>query len=118
MSNEQITVVKNMAAQGDMMIRRINKLPEGLTKRESTKGQHILAHSETGHHHSVADEVAVVYDGPEKDMICYLSIEGEHADIIHHRSFDTHKPLRLTKGTYEIRRQREHTPAGWRRVED
>lgn len=34
------------------------------------------------------------------------------------RSFDTHESILLKGGTYEIRRQREYTPEGWRRVED
>lgn len=55
----------------------------------------------------------------ERDpMICYLQIAGDFADVVHHRPHDTHETLRLVRGIYEVRRQREWTPEGWRRVED
>jgi len=42
------------ASQGDLMLKRINKLPEGLTAKKPGKdGLHIVAHSETGHHHTI-----------------------------------------------------------------
>lgn len=112
-------VIKKMGAQGDMMIIRRDNLPNDLTPREPVSGKYVLAHSETGHHHSVEDECCQVFDGRDNfGMICYLKVEGEYADIVHHRSYDTHETLRLPKGNYEIRRQREYTPEGWRRVED
>lgn len=50
-------------------------------------------------------------------MICYLSISDPTA-LTHERSFDTHEPILLNPGIYEVRRQREYTPQGWRRIED
>ena len=32
--------------------------------------------------------------------------------------FDTHEPIMLDDGIYRLRRQREYTPEGYRRVED
>lgn len=111
-----------MAAQGDVLFRRVGALPEGL---ERVTGPVVVAHSETGHHHSidVTDGVAMFRD-PRDPLVCYLTLEGvEHADVVHHRSFDTHATLRLVgdlvaRTVWQVRRQREWTPAGLRRVED
>ena len=40
------------------------------------------------------------------------------AILEHHRSIDTHEALEIKPGIYEIRRQREYTPQGFRRVAD
>jgi len=39
-------------------------------------------------------------------------------ELRHERSFDTHAPITIDKGKYEIRRQREYTLEGWRKIED
>jgi hypothetical protein len=36
----------------------------------------------------------------------------------HLRSYDMHAPITIKPGIYELRRQREYTPEGWRRVAD
>lgn len=111
--------VTNMAAQGDVIFRRIDKLP-GEAKREERRGALVVAHSETGHHHSI-DDVGVIRYDVGNPMICYLQLAGvDHADVIHHRPWDTHETLRLLgeDSIWEVRRQREWTPEGWRRVED
>lgn len=106
-------------AQGDILIRRIDKLPKDVIKAKSEKGKFIVAHSETGHHHSVMEHPGVQYYTTKDPMVAYLSvIEDVEAKLEHERSFDTHESILLKGGTYEIRRQREHTPQGWRRVED
>jgi len=49
----------------------------------------------------------------------YLEVSGfEPAVLEHHRSFDTHEALEIKPGIYEIRRQREYTPQGFRRAAD
>lgn len=105
--------VKQLAAQGDVMFRRVDAVPKGLVADQP--GEVVVAHSETGHHHVVEGKLVKLF---RKDpMICYLSL-GADADVVHKRPFDTHETLRLGKGIWEVRRQREHTPEGWRRVED
>ena len=108
----------NQAAQGDILITRVQKLPKDVVKAKPCNGKFIVAHSETGHHHSVAER-GVQYFTTKNPMVAYLSVINDvEAKLEHERSFDTHEPLLLKGGTYEIRRQREHTPQGWRRVED
>ena len=110
---------ENMACQGDILIRRIDKLPKDVIKAKPEKGKFIVAHSETGHHHSVAEHPGVQYFTTPDPMVAYITvIEDVEAKLEHERSFDTHESILLKGGTYEIRRQREHTPQGWRRVQD
>ena len=57
-------------------------------------------------------------------MRAYLRVPaGDYADVVHRRPWDTHQTLRLLADgggdtIYEIGRQREYVPDGWRRVED
>lgn len=109
----------NCAAQGDLLIRRIDKLPEGLTKVKAEKGGFIVAHSETGHHHVIARKPGVeVFNGSDT-LVSYLKVIDQTETTLEHlRNFDTHESILVKGGTYEIRRQREYTPEGWRRVVD
>lgn len=114
--------IKQTAFQGDIMLSRVDQLPEGCTEVPAENGRHVLAHSETGHNHDCDAFGIRMFQSPDP-MTCYLVMETVHqADIIHHRDFDTHETLRLLGGgpdsVWRIRRQREHTPEGWRRIED
>ena len=111
--------VKTMAAQGDVLLRRVDRIPDGTETTEAQREGSLLivAHSETGHHHAI-DAVDARLLETQGGLVAYLVVDGAYADLVHHRSFDTHAPLRLPKGTWEIRRQREHTPEGWQRVAD
>lgn len=113
--------VKNLAAQGEMYIRRVAEFKEEATPAEAEDGKFILAHSETGHHHVIdADKVMVAEQTtnvPEGMGILQMIVK-EPAVVEHLRGTDTHEPLFLTEGNWEIRLQREYTPEGYRRVAD
>lgn len=117
--NEEVTFT-NTAAQGDLYLRRVKVVPEGFVATKPTEGKHIVAHSETGHHHVVEAAPGVAYfTNPDDNMNAYLVVEEIiGAALKHCRAFDTHKTLRIPKGIFQLLRQREHTPLGWRRVED
>lgn len=110
--------IKKFGAQGDVMFRRVKKVPEGYTKSDNR----IVAHSETGHHHT-ADGNLEVWHNPNNAMLSYITVKGE-AEITHHRAFDTHETMKLLtddpegETIWEIRRQREYSPEGWRMVMD
>lgn len=107
------------AAQGDLLITRVKQLPQSAKLIKAEQGKFILAHSETGHHHTVAERQGVEFFGTDDPLVFYLRvIDNVEVTLEHERSFDTHEPLLLKGGTYEIRRQREYTPQGWRRVAD
>jgi hypothetical protein len=110
--------VSKLAAQGDVLFRRIDQLPAGVVERP-TVVPIVVAHSETGHHHAIGDAGVRLFHKPLRDpMVSYLVVEGPFADVVHHRPSDTHETLRLAPGIWEVRRQREWTPEGWRIVED
>ena len=118
--------INNIAAQGDVIIRRVGAIPKGHSRVER-KGPIIVSHSETGHHHVVTSEGIDLYEpdvkSAENSLVCFLQMGVDvcNFDVEHLRSYDTHETLRF-KGkpgdVFEVRRQREHTPQGWRRVQD
>lgn len=113
----EMTTFRRQAAQGDLLITKVDSLPKGLTKAKAENGKHVLAHSETGHHHTVLEKSAQLLIDETNEFIAYLEVSND-VDVTHERSFDTHAPLTLTPGNYEIRRQREYVPEGYRRAAD
>lgn len=110
--------IDRMAAQGDILIRRIDAVPAGAKETRRANGGFIVAESETHHHHMVNNKrVSMLMDGKDP-LVCYLRVEGEYADLVHHRDVNPHETIRLPRGCWKITRQREWTPEGWRRVND
>jgi len=109
----------NSAAQGDCLLLKIEKLPEGLSRIDPENGQLVIAHSETGHNHCVKERATVKLYASVDQFRGYLEVTGDEPVVLeHHRSFDTHEALEIKPGLYEIRRQREYTPEGFRRAAD
>lgn len=118
--------IQDRGAQGDVFFRRIAAVPAEAKVVKPEGGAIIVTHSETGHHHVVEDLTCVMYQDPKSSLVGYLqlgdgcaSVGG--ADIVHKRAWDTHETLRLLGqpgDVFEIRRQREWSPEGWRRVAD
>lgn len=103
--------------QGDVLITRIDELPKDVKPSHATQGQFIVAHSETGHNHVVADKGVTMYEAANDPFTAYLVVDDE-AELKHLRSFDTHESHILSKGVYRIRRQRQMGIEGWERVAD
>lgn len=118
----KIEEITGRGAQGDMILQRVDCVPDGYVPVAAQNGTHTLAHSETGHNHDTQALGVTFFQSPDDPMVCYLRLESvEHADIVHHRSFDTHGTLRLLGGpdsVWKISRQREYSVMGDRRVED
>ena len=108
---------KNIAAQGDCLIRKIDKLPEGLELAKDDNGKYVVAHSETGHNHVIDKSNAQLLIDKTNEFIAYLVVDND-TPIEHQRSYDTHESIMVEKGVYEIRRQREYTPEGYRKAQD
>ena len=114
---------KNQAAQGDLMLRRVDAIPAGLALAVVNNGVYIVAHSEAGHHHVIEASPHVAVFNTEDPLVSYLRVieateEAEAVVLRHMRAFDTHAPIAIPPGTYELRRQREYSPEGWRRAAD
>ena len=100
---------KTTAAQGEIIIRRIKKLPIGCTPMKPEDGKFIVGHSETGHHHVIdaSDANVSVLDKPPEGMrIIYAVVEKAMA-LTHLREHDTHESVQLDPGVYEFRVARE-----------
>ena len=109
---------KNVCAQGDVYIRKVTTpIPDNAVEVPPEGKYVIVTHSETGHHHVMEREKVKMYTLPDSIMDCLLVVNDPVA-LEHLRSYDTHEPIMFDKGTYHVRRQREYTPEGFRKVED
>lgn len=101
--------------QGDVLIERIEEIPQTAAKQRSGK-KILLAHGEvTGHHHALEAE----------DPADWWKVEGSQLDeqfvVVRSRALVTHEEhgtIELPKGKYRVTRQREYTPQEIRRVQD
>lgn len=118
--------IHRMAPQGDVMLIKIAALPKGATPIVPIGGVHVIAHSETGHHHVVEDLSCFHFQDPKSALVSYLQLgdgclELGGADLIHKRELDTHETRRLVGkpgDVFKVIRQREMSPAGWTRAAD
>jgi hypothetical protein len=113
--------ITKIGAQGDVLFRRVTSIPATAVQRTNS-GRLVVAHSETGHHHAIDSKAISHFEVPGDSLVCYLRMDGvSECDVVHYRSWDTHETIRLLGSpgdVWEVRRQREHTPEGWRRVLD
>ena len=111
-----------IAAQGELYIRSVDRLPDGCSLLEPDDSYYVVGHSETGHHHVLDKSVCEVIKGPASanpdGMEILYAIVREPTAVTHLRPTDTHAPLALQPGMYEIRPAREFSPEGWRRAID
>jgi hypothetical protein len=105
------------AAQGDILVLRIAVLPAGLSRVAAVDGRLIIGHSENGGHHVMEAEHVEMYRLPEEIYECFIVVK-RHTPLVHLRGWDTHESIMHEPGIYQIRRQREFVPEGWRRVQD
>lgn len=109
---------KNTAAQGELYFERVEKLPDGVKEIKAENGRLVIGHSETGHHHYVEKAQARFY-GTDDPNICYLTIDGKYADLIHDKTGpDVHETVKIPNGTFRVRKQQEYMFDSWRRVQD
>lgn len=105
-------------AQGDLLLMRVDEIPADAVPAQPADGQFALSHSETGHAHVIpAVGVHCFRAADDDDMRLYLDV-SEVVTLRHLRPHDTHAPISIQPGKYEVRRQREWTPEGWRRAAD
>ena len=114
-------IVNKVAAQGEMLVRRVDSFDKPAKEMKAEDSVFILAHSETGHHHVIDRTHVKVSEQTEQvpqGMAILQMIVEEPSVIEHLRGYETHEPLMLGKGLWEVRLQREYTPQGYRRVAD
>ena len=116
--------IKQMAAQGDVLFMKVKEVPKQAKEVPVPADRRlVVAHSETGHHHAIDGFNGRMFQEPGDILTCYLQMGTDVCDftVQHHRPYDTHETLSLLGepgDVWMVRRQKEHTPEGWRRVED
>lgn len=114
----------SICAQGDVLIRRVDAVPADAAAVAPVDGAIIVTHSETGHHHVMVLEktkskrpAVEMFSAADNPLLAWIKVNRRTA-LEHRRPHDTHEPIMFEPGVYEVRRQREHTPEGWRQVAD
>ena len=113
---------KNMAAQGDLLLMRVTDIPKKAKEAKTVNGEWVLAHSESGHNHAIGamdapNAIMFTIDG--NPFLAFLKVTKDV--VLRHAKPDPqtrHEALTIPPGEYQIRRQQEYTPEGWRRVAD
>ena len=106
-----------MIRQGDILIKKIDKMPEGLPEIPREGGKLILAYGEvTGHCHYIDDPLARMYGTNGSDLTGpkYIHIERPSSPLIH----DEHYQYGLAAGDHVVTRQREYAPDEIKPVRD
>lgn len=110
------------AAQGDVYFSRIDAIPaNSIEQKPNERGEIVVTHSETGHNHVMvldrAAEPAVQMFHGGDPLISWLKVNRPTA-LEHRRDAHQHEAILFQPGMYEIRRQIEQRPEGWRQVQD
>lgn len=100
--------------QGEVKIYRINALPDcemAPASERNAVGDHIISHSESGHHHVLDGGVKVLdrrSDVPAGMRIIYAIVERPTA--LRQTAAAAHAEIALDPGIYEMRVSREYDP--------
>lgn len=86
------------AQQGDVLLRRLDKLPEG-TRNSIAQKRIVVAHGEGGHSHVIEDDEAEMIQIGERMLLAL-----EKSVTIKH---DEHKPITIGPGIWEVGRVQE-----------
>jgi len=103
---------KHTAAQGEISIRRIEKMPDNVTPLAPENGHFVIGHSETGHHHVMTLDRKQVFVDPNPPVgmrVLYAVLESA-GQLVHQRGHDTHETIQIEPGVYEFRLGREFDP--------
>lgn len=92
--------------QGDVLLVRVEALPEGLTDITPKKGRVVLQHGEaTGHAHAFYDRGVQVFARDAK------AVRPEYLRVVKtaYLKHEEHSPATLPPGLYQLPTQVEHT---------
>lgn len=119
---ETVTREMSQSRQGDVLFIRVKSIPKNASEqRREHDTPFVVAHSETGHHHVVRNPGAQLFE-TDNPLVCFLRCEGPML-LEHMRDFDMHgfhlfEAAGDEAQAWEVRRQREQGPEGWRRAAD
>lgn len=127
-----MTTIEKTARQGDVMLIRVDALPEGLvpTNRDQ-HGRIVLAHGEkSGHGHAIRDphvcgfRMTTTTADPTgvSGGVDYIEVGGSGDATLSHEyvsgQMAEHHAITLPPGVYRVALQREYTPEAIQRVID
>lgn len=133
--NEEMFKSGQPVAQGEVLIWMKKYAPKSvleilaklknMTEMKLEKGQLILGHSETGHHHVLEavrhnitiSKAALALIDSANDTFVELKLH-EECRLVHLRGNDTHGSFIFPAGEYIRGLREEQSPEGWRRVAD
>jgi hypothetical protein len=102
-----------MYRQGDILIRKIDKLPDDLSDAKTEENRIVLAYGEaTGHAHAIHSK-NVLFLTDKKTGKFFLIVKKE-STLVH----EEHSKIILPIGNYEVIRQRFYTPGRIQYVAD
>lgn len=111
--------IGNVAAQGDGLFIKVSSIPSTAKLAAAVDGKFVVLHSESGHVHTVERAKAELYEVADDAFVAYIRTLGDGAEIVHNRDHDTHETIALEPNTiYQVRRQREYVPEGYRAAQD
>ncbi len=90
----------NQNQQGDVLLKRVEKMPEGVTEIQRKNGRIEVMHGEQGHIHAIEDVDAMFY---EKDGKHYL-LATKPVRLIH----EEHHTQIVEPGIWEIGQVKEY----------
>jgi len=106
-------ILETLGAQGEIRMFRVDEIPARATPMEKERGQWIIGHSESGHHHILVAERVKVFADPEapQGMTILYAILDSSGSLNHLREHDTHAPHAFEPGdTIMFRTDREYDP--------
>ncbi len=92
-------IAKNNAQQGDVLLRKLESMPEG-KRKVIARITLVLAHGESGHSHVIEDDEAELIQIGERMLLKLTKV----ATVTH----EEHKPITLSPGIWEIGRVTEY----------
>jgi hypothetical protein len=91
---------KALFQQGDVLMYKVDELPKNLKPAKSK----VLAEGEvTGHCHKIDENTDVFVD---ENGNLFMEVKAETSTVKH----DTHHPIEVPKGLYEVKIVQEHDP--------
>lgn len=95
----KIKTARNNAQQGDVIMRRLESIPEGAAKQIG-KNRLVLAHGESGHSHVIEDDEAELVEIGGRMILNLVKA----ATVTH----EEHGSIKLDPGIWEIGRVKEY----------
>jgi|SRR5215471_1396994 len=94
------TTANSTAQQGDVLLRKLHEIPEGVSKIISRRRCTLAEGEHTGHSHVVEDDEAELIQIGER-----LLLRLAQAATVKH---EEHKPICLSPGVWEVGRVKEY----------